>query len=199
MVESRKVDDITVLTPGQAAEAMGVSDVTLRRYARAYERVFDDLTPDKGGRLFSGQVLDRLTAAKAMQESGQAVSLEQALLMLREGVEAPAPVKMESSEVLDLSEEARGTLAAILRDELRAIIREEVAAAVERLEEQNRVLHEEIMALEPAKEVVAVDVADPETQAELEEQRRLNAYLKGEIVRRDLEAEAVKRRWWKWW
>ena len=46
---------------------------------------------------------------------------------------------------------------------------------------------------------VPQSVADPEVVSELEEQRRLNAYLKGEIVRRDLEAEAVKRRWWKWW
>ena len=55
------------------------------------------------------------------------------------------------------------------------------------------------MGLEPATGGKAADVADPETLAELEEQRRLNAYLKGEIVRRDLEAEKVKRPWWKWW
>ena len=42
-------------------------------------------------------------------------------------------------------------------------------------------------------------VADPETLTELEEQRRLNAYFKGEIVRRDLEAEKVKRPWWWRW
>ncbi len=165
------MDDLTVLTPGQAAEEMGVSDVTLRRYARAYERVFDDLKPDKGGRLFSGQVLDRLTAAKAMQESGQAVSLEQALLMLREGVEAPTPARVEAG-VQDLSEDARGSLATLLRDELRTIIREELAEA-RRLEGPT---------------------------AEVEELRRMNAYLKGELERRDEEKAAeVGRPWWKWW
>ena len=191
------MDDITVLTPGQAAEAMGVSDVTLRRYARAYERIFDDLKLDQGGRLFSGQVLDRLTAAKRMQESGQAVSLEQALLMLREGVEAPVPAKVESDS-LDLSEEARGTLAAILRDELRTIIREEVAAAVERLQEQNRVLHEEIMALAPSKEDTKAAYVEEmeEVHADLE---RRNRYLIGELERRDAEVVKVKRPWWKWW
>ena len=100
-----------------------------------------------------------------------AASLEQALLMLREGVEAPAPVKVENSEVLDLSEEARGTLAALLRDELRAIIREELATA-RQLEELD---------------------------AELEEQRRMNTYLKGELERRDKEAEKVSKPWWKLW
>ena len=114
-----------------------------------------------------------------MQEQGQAVSLEQALLMLHKGVEAPAPVKVENSEVLELPEEAQGTLAAILRDELRVIIREELRT----------VMREELAAARQLEEPTA----------ELEEQRRLNAYLKGEIVRRDLEAVKVKRPWWKWW
>ena len=81
-----------------------------------------------------------------------------------------------------------------LHGEIQAL-RGEVAA----LREDNGMLRQQLKALEPAKEVEAEDVVDPETLAELEEQRRLNAYLKGEIVRRDLEAEKVKRPWWKWW
>ena len=42
-------------------------------------------------------------------------------------------------------------------------------------------------------------VAEPEALSELEEQRRLNAYLKGETVRRKMEAtQQAKRPWWKW-
>ena len=66
--------------------------------------------------------------------------------------------------------EARGTLAAILRDELRVIVREEFAAA-RQLEEPT---------------------------AELEELRRMNAYLKGELERRDKETAKVEPPWWFW-
>ena len=184
-------------------------------------------TDNRGGYLYTAEVLERLSAAKRMQESGKAVSLEQALLMLREGVEAPTPVKVDNSEVLDLSEEARGTLAAILRDELRMIIREELAEArrlegptaeleelrqmnaylkgkleqlpeaVEHLQEQNRVLHEEVMALAPPKEDKAGYAVKLEQM--LSELERRNRYLMGELERRDKEAVKVKRPWWWFW
>jgi DNA-binding transcriptional MerR regulator len=224
------LEQTTVYGPGDAADQLGVAPATLRRYASLYSSVFENLNTDnRGGYLYTAEVLERLSAAKRMQEQGQAVSLEQALLMLREGVEAPVPAKVEKSKALDLSEEARGTLAAILRDELRVIIREELAAVrqlegptaeleelrqtnaylkgkleqlpetLEHLQEQNRVLHEEIMALAPSKEDVKAEYASEmeEVHADLE---RRNRYLMGELERRDAEAgKQTKRPWWKWW
>jgi DNA-binding transcriptional MerR regulator len=173
---------------------LGVSDATLRRYARAYERVFDDLRPHgEGPRLFAGQVLDRLSAAKAMQEAGKATSIEQALLMLRDGVEAPVPVRV-TSEALDVSEEARAALMAVLRDELRAIVRDAARAASEeahqaQADELRAFLREELQA-----------ALQPEANRELEELRKMNAHLLAELERRRLEAEQPKRRpWWRWW
>ena len=64
------------------------------------------------------------------------------------------------------------------------------------LDQENAALRRALTPSSPASEGGS---SDSETLAELEEQRRLNAYLKGEIVRRDLEAEKVKRPWWKWW
>lgn len=92
----RTMDQGQVFTPRAAAQELGVSAATLRRYVLSYERVFDKLEPGEHGRLYPAQVLDRLSSAKKMQESGQAVSLEQALLMLREGVEAPTPPRVEA-------------------------------------------------------------------------------------------------------
>jgi hypothetical protein len=64
------------------------------------------------------------------------------------------------------------------------------------LEQENTALRRALTPSSPASEGGS---SDPETLAELEEQRRLNAYLKGEIVRRDMEAEKVKRPWWQFW
>lgn len=137
------MDEPTVLTPKQATERLGVSDATLRRYARTYERVFDKVEPGEHGRLYPAQVLERLSSAKAMQERGQAVSLEQALLMLREGVEAPTPAPIEA-EALDLPKDSREALAAILRDEIREAVRAELAGEVEELRKLNGYLLEEL-------------------------------------------------------
>lgn len=78
-----------------------------------------------------------------------------------------------------------------LRDELRVIGREDVAAAVERLEEQ-------LKALEPPKDGKVEHVQEmEEVHADLE---RRNRYLMGELERRDKEKAAdVRWPWWKWW
>ena len=76
---------------------------------------------------------------------------------------------------------------------------EQLPEAVERLQEQNRVLHEEIMALAPSKEDTKAAYVEEmeEIHADLE---RRNRYLKGELERRDKEKAAeVRRPWWKWW
>jgi DNA-binding transcriptional MerR regulator len=125
------MDEGQVFTPRAAARELGVSTASLRRYVLTYERVFERLEPDERGRLYPAHVLERLSAAKALQSSGQAQSIEQALLMLRDGVQAPTLARVEPSQALDLSEEARGALMAVLRDELRAIVRDEARAAAE--------------------------------------------------------------------
>lgn len=76
---------------------------------------------------------------------------------------------------------------------------EQLPEAVGHLQERNRVLHEEIMALAPSKEDTKAAYVEEmeEVHADLE---RRNRYLKGELERRDAEATGkTKRPWWKWW
>jgi DNA-binding transcriptional MerR regulator len=120
-----------VFTPRAAARELDVSTASLRRYVLTYERVFERLEPDERGRLYPAHVLERLSAAKVMQTSGQAQSIEQALLMLRDGAPAPTLARVETSQALNLSEEARAALTAILRDELGAPIRQEMRQVLE--------------------------------------------------------------------
>ncbi len=172
-----------IYTPGEAADALGVTTQSLRRYAQYYAEVFAEVPQHAGQRVFTGEIVERLAAAQVLQQGNKAPSIKAALELVRYG---------DASEVLERLEQPSFEEAVL--DRL-----ERLTKAVEGLQEHNRVLQEQLRALEaPAQEKEATD-SDPETLAELEEQRRLNAYLKGEIVRRDLEAEAVKRPWWKWW
>ena len=68
----------------KAARALGLSTAGLRRNAQAYEAVFGRIARDNGGRVYSDEVLGRLKAARALQKSGRAASLEAALERVRE-------------------------------------------------------------------------------------------------------------------
>lgn len=139
MAESERL----VCPPSEAARRLGVAPATLRRYAGLYERVFGRLEPGEHGRLYPEEVLERLSAAKVMQEQGRAVSLEQALLMLREGTEPPEAARV-AALTLDRPQEAPGELAAILREEIRAAVRAELASEVAELRRLNDYLMGEL-------------------------------------------------------
>ena len=132
--------------------------------------------------MFTGEIVERLAAIQVLQQGSKGPSIKAALELVREG---------DASEVLERLEQLSFEEALCWR-------LERLTKAVEGLQEHNRVLQEQLRALEaPTDEKGAADT-DPEILAELEEQRRINACLKGEIVRREMEAtQQAKRPWWR--
>ena len=79
-----------VFTPRQAAAELGVSGAALRRAAAGYEVVFGMLDRDaRGGRLFTGEVLDRLRLALEAVHAGRVASVETALTLIRDDSTLP--------------------------------------------------------------------------------------------------------------
>jgi hypothetical protein len=77
-----------LLFPALAAEALGVSPATLRRYAQAWEKAFGPLPrAPGGGRLWPRPALARLKAARELAQR-DGLPLEEALLR----VEGEAPL-----------------------------------------------------------------------------------------------------------
>jgi len=77
-----------LLFPALAAEALGVSPPTLRRYAQAWEKAFGPLPrAPGGGRLWPRPALARLKAARELAQR-EGLPLEEALLR----VEGEAPL-----------------------------------------------------------------------------------------------------------
>jgi len=92
-----------VFEAGAAAERLGVSPSGMRRLAVIYEGVHGDLPrkPDvKGniseasGRLYSGEVLGRLEAARAMVEAERYPTIREALQALRRGEPTDLPAEV---------------------------------------------------------------------------------------------------------
>ena len=94
---------------------------------------------------------------------------------LRRRIEALAALP----DQVERLKQGQGEMLTLLRD---------LVATVERLQQKQ----EEVNTNPPFEDTRA-------TLGELEEQRRMNTYLKGELERRDSEAEVVKRPWWKFW
>jgi hypothetical protein len=127
-----------------------------------------------------------MQAARKLLEDQRAATLEQAFRLLSEAdgvAEAIQPLAPNPQDILVHEVQT---------------LRQQLAMQQAMIEELHAKLDNITKALEPGKEAEAGS-SNSETLAELEEQRRLNTYLKGEIVRRDAEAEKVKRPWWKWW
>ncbi|UCH27886.1 MAG: MerR family transcriptional regulator [Trueperaceae bacterium] len=77
--------DTAPLPPPAAAAQLGVSEGTLRRWARIYAEVFEEIPEgDTGGRLYPGEVLERLAAAKVMLNQKRFPSYRAALERLRD-------------------------------------------------------------------------------------------------------------------
>ncbi len=124
---------------------LGVSDATLRRMARAYERVYGQLPTDgRQARLYSDEVLKSLEAARKLVDKGRVPSFEKALEMMaaeNATIDELLVVHTPTQQSLDL-----------LRQELRLMIRQEVTAVLEaqhnehiqELEKRNRYLEAEL-------------------------------------------------------
>ncbi len=171
-----------IYTPGEAADTLGVTTQSLRRYAQDYAGVFDEVPQHAGQRVFDDLIVERLTAAQALQQGNKAPSIRAALELVRDG---------SASGVLERLEQPSFEEAVL--DRL-----ERLTQAVERLQEENRVLHGALQALEPSTDKAESSDDDQKT-AKLGEALRMNAYLKGELERRDAEAMKVKRPWWWRW
>ena len=126
-----------LLFPALAAEALGVSPATLRRYAQAWEKAFGPLPrAPGGGRLWPRPTLARLKAARELAQR-EGLPLEEALLRV-EG-EAPLVATARSEE----------EALALLREVVARM--EALEGEVRALREENARLREALRALEPPK------------------------------------------------
>ena len=126
-----------LLFPALAAEALGVSPATLRRYAQAWEKAFGPLPrAPGGGRLWPRPALARLKAARELAQR-EGLPLEEALLRVEGEAPLVATVRPEE-EALALLRELVARMEA-LEGEVRA------------LKEENARLREALRALEPPK------------------------------------------------
>jgi DNA-binding transcriptional MerR regulator len=90
-----------LLFPALAAEALGVSPATLRRYAQAWEKAFGPLPrAPGGGRLWPRAALARLKAARELAQR-EGLPLEEALLQV-EGEPPPVATARPEEEALAL-------------------------------------------------------------------------------------------------
>lgn len=121
-----------VFTPRQAAAELGVSGAALRRAAAGYEVVFGMLDRDvRGGRLFTGEALDRLRLALEAVHAGQVASVETALTLIRDDSALPQiqPLTPRAGERADLEAVTAELLAALhLTQTHNAELRQEVSA-----------------------------------------------------------------------
>jgi len=126
-----------LLFPALAAEALGVSPATLRRYAQAWEKAFGPLPrAPGGGRLWPRPALARLKVARELAQR-EGLPLEEALLR----VEGEAPLVATARP----EEEAL----ALLRELVARM--EALEGEVRALKEENARLREALRALEPPK------------------------------------------------
>jgi DNA-binding transcriptional MerR regulator len=116
--------DEELFFPTTAAEVLGVSTATLRRYAYAWEKAIGPLPrAPGGGRLWPKSVLARLAAARELAHR-EGIPLEEALLRVegeppplvatpRPEEEVPALLRKVLARMEALEEEVRGLTRAI--------------------------------------------------------------------------------------
>ncbi len=132
------------MSPGSAARRLGVSPSGLRRLAGAYSEVYGELQKDASGtsRIWSGEAVARLEAARALMAAGQARSIKDALLAVEGGATPSADA------ALALGQDGRVVEALGV-----------VATRLEALQDSNRELRAEVAAL---RSEVATSRALPE-------------------------------------
>ncbi len=132
MINWLRMDEL--LFPTNAAEVLGVSTATLRRYAYAWEKTIGPLPrAPGGGRLWPRSALARLAAARELARR-EDLPLEEALLR----VEGEPPLVATARPLVPTARPEEETLA-LLR---------EVLAKIEALEKEVRALTKAIETLE---------------------------------------------------
>lgn len=120
---------VEVFEAEAAAERLSVSPSGLRRLAVIYEQVHGEL-PRKGktGRLYSGEVLGQLEAARAMVEAERYPTIKEALQALERGELPDLPAEVATGARAGSDETLRAVVAELreVRAEL-AALRSEVA------------------------------------------------------------------------
>lgn len=158
-----------VYTPGQAAQVLEVTTQTLRRYADDYGEVFEPVSQHGRQRVFDDVFITRLRQAQTLQQANTAPSIRVALEFIRDGTPAGEIVVHPGQPPFEQA----------VLERLSAL-----AEMITHLADDNRALQGRLNQLEPPRE----------QNAELEEQRRMNQYLLGELERRRLEFDQPQRR-----
>lgn len=176
MGHSGQMDARSIYTPGQAAQLLGVTTQTLRRYAEDYAEVFEPVVQQGRQRVFDDVFVARLNQAQAMQQANMVPSIRVGLERVRDGVLA--------DELIEGT--AQPPFEQVVLEQLRAL-----AEMVRQLGEENRTLTDRLKQIEAPSENVG-------REAELEQ---MNRYLLGELERRRLEGEqrVPQRPWWRLW
>lgn len=121
-------DQQVILTPGDAAQRLGVSPSGLRRLAGVYGQMFGPLPKDSTGtsRLWPQEAVVRLHTARLMLAAGQARTIRDALQALERGAEPTADA------VVALGQEGRVVEAlGLVVSELRSVSETNSALRVE--------------------------------------------------------------------
>jgi hypothetical protein len=168
-------------TPAQVGQRLGLKSGMVRRYHGAYEAVTGEALPrdpNTNGRLVNDQQLAILERARAIVRENPSMSTEDAVrVVLGIATVATAPA-LPNAELLEA-----------LLNEMRSF-RQEADERLKALEADSKALLVNAALSGPEREW-----ADSEYVSDLEKR---NAYLLGELRRRDEQPQA-RRPWWKVW
>ena len=160
----------SINTPGMVAEQLGVSPSGLRRLASIYAEAYSELPRDgANNRLWPTEAVERLEAARALVQAGQARSIKEALKAVERGVEAPVGV---------LEGASTGMAIGVLVNELRAL-RQEVGE----LRRQNGALQKALEAPQGSNELPRIEAELRELREALERDRRAPQGWRGALWR----------------
>ncbi len=222
------MENQTYLTPGDAAQRLGVSASGLKRLAKIYAELYGPLPRDSAdNRLWPSDAIERLEAARALVETKRISSIKEALHAVDRGIDVPAVDLAAPPSTLDVLRERLEALT-LLPMKVEALEARQTEAiellhqAVSMAEEGDRMARESEQRAELLQDTVtdlAAAVSDlrrrieetapredgkPDYIATMEAvhadlERRHNVLL-AELERRRLEGEQPKRRaWWRWW
>lgn len=171
-----------IYSPGQAAQVLGVTTQTLRRYAEDYAKVFEPITQHGRQRVFDDLFVERLRRAQALQTQNLVPSILAGLERVRDG----------DPETEDLATPEQTPFERAVLERLNAL-----AEMVVQLGEQNRVLQGRLQQLEAPRD----DTREKDLQAQVADLAQRNRALFGELERRKREAdqEPARRPWWRFW
>lgn len=155
----------------EVAKRLGITPAGLRRLADIYGEVYGPLQRDShynNRRLWTLEAVERLEAARALVQADRARSIKAALLLLQNG-----------------SRPSQEALAVPSKEASKDPLLLELLEHVQRLEVRLEDMQKQLQAL-------------PAPHDDVEALKRRNAYLEGELRRRD-EQPAPRRAWWKVW